>query len=87
MFQSLKCHTNTCPTGVATQKDSLVRGLVPEQKWKRVKNYHDETLNDFLDLLAAAGCSSPSQLNRKMLHKQMGTEEKTFAEIYKNKYD
>ncbi|AYD46860.1 FMN-binding glutamate synthase family protein [Arachidicoccus soli] len=85
-IQSLKCHTNACPTGVATQKDSLVRGLVPEEKWKRVKNYHQETLNDFLDLLAASGCNKLSQLNRKMIHKQMGIEEKTFSEIYETKY-
>lgn len=85
-IQSLKCHTNKCPTGVATQKDSLVRGLVPEEKWKRVKNYHHETLNDFLDLLVASGCTEISQLNRKIIHKQMGTEEKTFAEIYEIKY-
>lgn len=85
-IQSLKCHTNKCPTGVATQKDSLVRGLVVEEKWKRVKNYHHETLNDFLDLMAGPGCSDISQLNRKMIHKQMGVEENTFARIYKDKY-
>lgn len=85
-IQSLKCHTNACPTGVATQKKGLVKGLVVEEKWKRVKNYHHEVLENFLDLLAASGCTKLEQLNRKMIHKQIGLEEKTFAEIYQQKY-
>ena len=85
-IQSLKCHTNACPTGVATQKKGLVKGLVVEEKWKRVKNYHQEVLNNFLDLLAASGSTELAQLNRKMIHKQSGIEEKTLAEIYLEKY-
>ncbi|MBK0384281.1 FMN-binding glutamate synthase family protein [Pedobacter sp. SD-b] len=85
-IQSLRCHTNTCPTGVATQNKNLVKGLVVAEKWKRVKNYHQEVTKSFLDLLAAAGCTELNQLNRAMIHKQMGVEEKTISEVYESKY-
>jgi glutamate synthase domain-containing protein 2 len=37
-IQALKCNTNECPTGVATNNPRFVRGLVVSEKWKRVKN-------------------------------------------------
>src|SRR3712207_313588 len=37
--QAQKCHTDTCPTGVATQNAWLSRGLVPDEKADRVANY------------------------------------------------
>ncbi len=81
-IQALQCDTNKCPTGVATQNPSLVRGLVVEQKWKRVKNYHDRTLNSFLELFAGAGCKTLSDLNRSFIFKQVETEIKCYTEIY-----
>jgi glutamate synthase domain-containing protein 2 len=38
-IQSLRCHTNTCPTGVATHDPRLQRGLVVEDKAARVASY------------------------------------------------
>ncbi|WP_425548633.1 glutamate synthase-related protein [Allohahella marinimesophila] len=35
-IQSLQCHENTCPTGVTTKDPRLRRGLVVEEKRKRV---------------------------------------------------
>ena len=67
-IQALKCNTNNCPAGVATNKKFLMNGLVVSEKWKRVKNYHEEILNDFLELLAASGCSDLSQLSREYIH-------------------
>jgi glutamate synthase domain-containing protein 2 len=37
--QALRCHTNTCPTGVTTHNPRLQRGLVVEEKAQRVANY------------------------------------------------
>ena len=34
-IQSERCHTNTCPVGVATQDPRRVRGLVVEEKAQR----------------------------------------------------
>jgi glutamate synthase domain-containing protein 2 len=38
-IQALRCHTNTCPTGITTHNARLQRGLVVEEKFERVANY------------------------------------------------
>ncbi len=38
-IQALKCNKNTCPTGITTHNDRLQRGLDPEDKARRVKNF------------------------------------------------
>ena len=38
-IQAQKCHTDRCPTGVATQQPRLTRGLVPDLKSVRCANY------------------------------------------------
>lgn len=70
-IQALKCNTNECPSGVATNNPRLVRGLVVAAKWERVKNYHQNTVEEFLELLAAAGCSSLEELNRSLIYKKV----------------
>jgi len=79
-IQSLKCNTNECPTGVATNNPKLMRGLVVSEKWKRVKNYHKNILEDFLELLAASGCSSPEEMNRSLIFKKVNKESISYAE-------
>ncbi len=81
-IQALECHMNTCPTGVATMDKSKMRGLVVSEKYKRVKNYHEETLKDFLALFSATGCTDLSDLNRSLIFKQIQGKEVCFAERY-----
>lgn len=81
-IQALKCDTNECPTGVTTNNPSLMRGLVVEEKWKRVRNYHQKTLEEFLELFAAAGCKNLSDLNRSFIFKQVETEIRCYDEVY-----
>lgn len=38
-IQAMRCHTNTCPTGITTHNPLLQRGLVVEAKFQRVANY------------------------------------------------
>lgn len=54
-IQALRCNTNQCPTGVATQDPKLVKGLVVEDKYKRVANFHINTMRAVMELLAATG--------------------------------
>ncbi len=61
-IQSLSCHTNTCPTGVATQDKLRQRSLVVPDKAERVAAFHAHTLAALSEMLAAAGLSHPSQL-------------------------
>ncbi len=81
-IQALKCDENTCPTGVATQDPKLVRGLVVEDKWKRVRNYQGATIHDFLELFMAAGCTHLEQLNRKLIYKQVNDKVMTYETLY-----
>ena len=41
-IQAQRCHTNHCPTGVATQHPWLVRGVDPTLKAARLANYVDD---------------------------------------------
>lgn len=50
-IQALRCHTNTCPTGVTTHDPKLQRGLVVEEKWQRVSNYC-HNINREIDMIA-----------------------------------
>ncbi len=82
-IQALECNTNTCPTGVATQKPGLVDGLVVEDKKHKVANYHKETVEGFVELLAAAGLSHPDEIDRDHVQRRifMNTV-KSYCEIY-----
>lgn len=81
-IQALKCNTNECPTGVATNNPKFVRGLVVSDKWKRVRNYHKNILEDFLELLAASGCKSLEEINRSLIYKKVNTQWLSYAERY-----
>ncbi|MCB0806635.1 MAG: FMN-binding glutamate synthase family protein [Bacteroidales bacterium] len=81
-IQALRCDTNNCPTGVTSNKPKFKRGLVVEEKYKRVKNYQHETLSDFASLFAASGCTELDQLNRSFVYKQINNKTVPFSEIY-----
>tara|TARA_R110000737_G_scaffold15752_3_gene32643 strand:+ start:525 stop:2027 length:1503 start_codon:yes stop_codon:yes gene_type:complete len=81
--QSLKCNTNECPTGVATNNPKFVRGLVVSEKWKRVRNYHKNMLEDFLQLMAASGCNSLEEMSRSLIYKKVDKQWRTYAEVVK----
>ncbi|MBX7099408.1 MAG: FMN-binding glutamate synthase family protein [Myxococcaceae bacterium] len=61
-IQALRCNTNHCPTGVATQDPSLVVGLDVGDKAVRVANYHRETVKSVAELIGAMGLTHTSAL-------------------------
>jgi len=81
-IQALKCDTNKCPTGVASNDPSFMRGLVVAEKWERVKNYQGETVKEFAELFAAAGCNKLEELNRNLINKRIIDDVKTYEEWY-----
>ncbi len=81
-IQALKCDTNKCPTGVTSNNPAFMRGLVVEDKWVRVKNYHHQTVEEFLELFAAAGCTELSQLNRNFIYKKIEDDIKSYNQVY-----
>ena len=64
-IQALRCHQNTCPTGVTTHNKRLQRGLVVEEKYLRVANYC-RNMNKELDMIAhSCGCLHARDLRRE----------------------
>jgi glutamate synthase domain-containing protein 2 len=64
-IQALRCHTNTCPTGVTTHNKRLQRGLVVEEKYLRVANYA-RNMNKEIDMIAhCCGCRHGRELKRE----------------------
>ena len=59
-----RCHTNTCPAGVATTDPKLQQGLVVEEKKFRVTNYILTMREGLFRIAAAAGLDSPTKLER-----------------------
>lgn len=81
--QSRRCHTGTCPTGVATQDPLRQRGLDVEDKARRVTRYHAETLRHLMDLVSAAGLESPAELLPEHIHRRVDAiGAQTFADTY-----
>ncbi|MBE5320930.1 FMN-binding glutamate synthase family protein [Pedobacter sp. MR2016-19] len=70
-IQALECNSNTCPTGVATQDQSLMKGLVVEDKTVRVKNFHNLTVASAVELLGAAGLRETHQLSRAYINRRV----------------
>lgn len=61
-IQSRSCHTNKCPTGVATQDPARQKALDVPDKSRRVKNYHRNTLKALAEIVGCSGLDHPSQL-------------------------
>ena len=74
-IQSLECNKNSCPTGIATQNPSLVKGLDVMDKKQRVANFHHQTMKSVAELFSAAGISEAAQLNRSHIHRRISTTE------------
>ena len=82
-IQAMKCNENTCPTGVTTHNKRLQRGLDPQNKAVRVKNYA-ETMRKELRMIAhSCGVDHPNQLTRNhaVIIQQAGRSKK-LSEIW-----
>jgi glutamate synthase domain-containing protein 2 len=64
-IQSMRCHKNTCPTGITTHDKRLQRGLVVEEKYLRVANYAIN-MNKEIDMIAhSCGLRHARELRRE----------------------
>lgn len=83
-IQSQSCHTNRCPTGVATQDKLRQRALVVPDKAERVYNFHRNTLKALAEMLAAAGLTDPNELGpHHLVRRVSATEVKLFSNIHR----
>lgn len=84
-IQALECHTNKCPTGVATQDKKLAAGLHIPDKSDRVYHFHKNTVKNFVHMTAAAGIEHPRAFERKHIFRRTSTGEvKRYDQIFPN---
>jgi glutamate synthase domain-containing protein 2 len=82
-IQSQSCHTDRCPTGVATQDPVRQRALVVEDKVERVRRFHESTMEALAEVVAAAGLHHPAQLDLHHLWRRVSPDRvESYAQIY-----
>lgn len=82
-IQALECHTNKCPTGVATQDKTLMKGLDVPNKSDRIYHFHKKTVKAFVEMLAAAGLDDMRKLNRSHVFRRISMSEvKRYDQLY-----
>lgn len=82
-IQALLCNTNRCPTGITTQDPKLTKGLVVQDKKVRVANYHEKTVQAFVELLGATGLDEMKNLSRSHIYRRISLNEMlTYEEIF-----
>jgi glutamate synthase domain-containing protein 2 len=64
-IQALKCNKNTCPTGITTHDPRLQKGLVVEDKDKRVARFAREVIHEVETIAHSVGVAEPRQLRRR----------------------
>ena len=62
-IQAQKCHTDTCPTGVATQNAWLAHGLDPQLKSVRATNYIKTLRRDLVKVAESCGVEHPGLID------------------------
>lgn len=64
-IQALKCNKNTCPTGITTHNPRFQKGLVPEDKYKKVARYAKDIVKEVELIAHSVGVPEPRQLRRE----------------------
>lgn len=83
-IQARSCHTDRCPSGVATQDPRRGSKLDVSYKSVRVRNFHDNTLKGLAEMIAAAGLTDPLELGPEhVLSRVSSSEIRSFHELYR----
>ncbi len=83
-IQAQTCHTNTCPTGIATQNRWLQSGISVPLKSKRFASYNRTLRKEILDITHAAGYEHPCQMTMSDVDVSMG--DNNFTKTLKSTY-
>jgi glutamate synthase domain-containing protein 2 len=76
-IQAQVCHTNRCPTGVATTNQWLQSGIDPALKSERFYNYIKTLNKEILELSHACGYEHPCQMTMTDIDIAGGNSNKT----------
>lgn len=64
-IQAMRCHNNTCPTGITTHNPWLTRGLDPKDKAVRVSHYIKNLEYEVGIICHSCGVTEPQNLKRR----------------------
>jgi glutamate synthase domain-containing protein 2 len=82
-IQAQRCHTDKCPTGVATQDPWLAHGLDPRDKSVRLANYVRVLRRDLLKLAESCGAPHPALIDADDIEVLFGNNTaKLLREVY-----
>lgn len=70
-IQARRCHTNTCPSGIATQDARRGSAVDVDFRAGHVRNFHHATVQSCCDLLGAMGASRPEEVGPDMLYRRL----------------
>ena len=82
-IQALQCDKNTCPTGVTTHDKRLQKGLDPNNKAERVKNYVTTMRKEVGTIAHSCGVQEARNLRRQHCRVVMANgKSKTLSEVF-----
>jgi len=82
-IQALKCDSDTCPVGVATQDKRLYKGIDINNKKYRVAHFHQNTMIATKEMMEACGFKSLSDIDSSKIYRRIDPLHiKTYQEIY-----
>jgi len=83
-IQAQSCHTNTCPTGVATQSKWLQAGINVKDKAERVNFYFKNFRKELLEITHSSGYEHPCQFTMDDVDVNLSDQDftKTLAASY-----
>ncbi len=84
-IQAQICHTNRCPTGVATQKKWLQHGINIPLKSERLAQYFRTFRKEFLEITHAAGYEHPCEF--KMLDIEVNVDDHNISKDLDKTYN
>jgi glutamate synthase domain-containing protein 2 len=83
-IQAQSCHTDRCPTGIATQNPDRWKHLDVADKSNRVYMFHQNTLHALRDLLCACGLDGPEQIGPEhILRRVSPVEVRSLSALYR----
>jgi glutamate synthase domain-containing protein 2 len=78
-IQAQKCHTNHCPTGIATSNKWLQAGIDVTLKSERYYRYHYTLVKEIAEITHACGYEHPCQMTMDDIEWSMGDNNRTMA--------
>jgi glutamate synthase domain-containing protein 2 len=82
-IQAQRCHTNTCPVGVATQDPRRAAALDVPDKSHRVHRFQRSTVRSAVELMASMGVSEPADLGPHLLRRRVDPSTiRPYSELY-----